>query len=76
MMVITSKHVGAVLMSILMQILNLFLRQFHCASVGKQVNFGSIKMHGMYVKKVETEKMSPVETMRGKISFFFFNSEN
>jgi len=31
-------------------ILNLFLRQFNCASVGKQTNFDSIKMHGMYVK--------------------------
>jgi len=31
MMVITPKHVGAVLM----QILILFLRQFNCASVGK-----------------------------------------
>jgi hypothetical protein len=28
------KHVGAVLMSILMSILKLFLRQFTCASVG------------------------------------------
>jgi hypothetical protein len=33
--VITSKHVGAVLVSILMSILKLFLRQFSCASVGK-----------------------------------------
>ena len=31
----TPKHVGAVLMSILMQILKLFVRQFTCASVGK-----------------------------------------
>jgi hypothetical protein len=31
LMVITPKHVGAVLMSIL----KLFLRQFNCASVGK-----------------------------------------
>jgi hypothetical protein len=29
------KHVGAVSMSILMQILKLFLRQFICASVGE-----------------------------------------
>jgi hypothetical protein len=29
------KHVGAVLMSILMQILKSFLRQFTCASVGE-----------------------------------------
>jgi hypothetical protein len=29
------KHVGAVLMPILMQILKLFLRQFTCASVGE-----------------------------------------
>jgi len=28
----------------------LFLRQFNCASVGKQINFDSIKMHGMFVK--------------------------
>jgi hypothetical protein len=34
MMVITPKHVGAVLVSILMYILKLFLRQFNCASVG------------------------------------------
>jgi hypothetical protein len=27
------------------------LRQFNCASAGKQINFASIKMHGMYVKK-------------------------
>jgi hypothetical protein len=33
--VIAPKHVGAVLMSILMQILKLFLRQFTCASVGE-----------------------------------------
>jgi hypothetical protein len=31
----TMKHVGAVLMSILVQILKLFLRQFTCASVGE-----------------------------------------
>jgi hypothetical protein len=31
--VTTPKHVGAVLMSILMSILKLFLRQFTCASV-------------------------------------------
>jgi hypothetical protein len=30
------KHVGAVFMSILMQILKLFLRQFTCASVGEK----------------------------------------
>jgi hypothetical protein len=35
MMVIAPKHVGAVLMSILMSILKLFLRQFTCASVGE-----------------------------------------
>jgi hypothetical protein len=29
------KHVGALLMLILMQILKLFLRQFTCASVGE-----------------------------------------
>jgi hypothetical protein len=34
MMVIVPKHVGAVLMSILMSILKLFLRQFTGASVG------------------------------------------
>jgi hypothetical protein len=34
MMVITMKYAGAVLMSILMPILKLFLRQFNCASVG------------------------------------------
>jgi hypothetical protein len=32
--VTAQKHVGAVLMSILMQILKLFLRQFNCVSVG------------------------------------------
>jgi hypothetical protein len=50
MMVITPKHVGAVLK----YILNLFLRQFNCASVGKQTNkqtnFYSIKIRGIYVK--------------------------
>jgi hypothetical protein len=30
-----TKNVGAVLMSILMQILRLFLRQYTCASVGE-----------------------------------------
>jgi hypothetical protein len=30
--------------------LKLLLRQFSCASVGKQTNFDSIKMHGMCVK--------------------------
>jgi hypothetical protein len=35
MMVIAPKHVGAVLTSILIQILKLFLRQFTCASVGE-----------------------------------------
>jgi len=35
MMVVTPKHVGAVLMSVLMKILKLFLRQFNCSSVGK-----------------------------------------
>jgi hypothetical protein len=35
MMVIAPKHVGAVLMSILMYILKIFLRQFICASVGE-----------------------------------------
>jgi hypothetical protein len=39
MMVITPKHAGAVLISILMQILKLFLRQFNCASVGRLKNF-------------------------------------
>jgi hypothetical protein len=33
--VIATKYVGAVLMSILMSILKLFLRQFNCISVGK-----------------------------------------
>jgi len=56
MMVITPKHVGAVLMSILTWILKLFLRQFNCASVGKQINFDSVKMHGMYVKKKKKKK--------------------
>ena len=49
-MVITPKHVGAVLMPILMRILELFLRQFNCASVGKRINFDSTNMHGNYVK--------------------------
>jgi hypothetical protein len=35
MMVIAPKHAGAFLMSILMQNLKLFLRQFTCASVGE-----------------------------------------
>ena len=35
MMAIAPKHVGAVLMSILMYILKLFLRQFTCESVGE-----------------------------------------
>jgi hypothetical protein len=39
-MVITSKHVGAVLMSILIKILKLLLRQISCASVGKEKFFG------------------------------------
>jgi hypothetical protein len=35
MMVIAPKHVGAVLMSISMVVLKLFLRQFTCAAVGE-----------------------------------------
>jgi hypothetical protein len=35
MMVTALKHVGAVLMSILMYILKVILRQFTCASVGE-----------------------------------------
>jgi hypothetical protein len=50
MMVITPKHVGAVLMSIL----KLFLRQFNCASVGKQTNVYRINMHGMCVKMLHS----------------------
>ena len=53
MMVITPKHVGAVLMSILMWILKLFLGQLTCASVGEKKNFDNIKMHGMYVEKLQ-----------------------
>jgi hypothetical protein len=33
--VTAQKHVGAVLMSVLMSILKLFLRQFTCTSVGE-----------------------------------------
>jgi hypothetical protein len=36
MMVIAPKHVRALLMPILMQILKLFLRQFNCSSVGNK----------------------------------------
>jgi hypothetical protein len=50
MMVITPKHVGAVVMSILMRILELFLRRFNCASVGGEKNFYNIKMQGIYLK--------------------------
>jgi hypothetical protein len=35
MMVTAPKHAGAVLMSILMYILKLFLRQLTCASIGE-----------------------------------------
>jgi hypothetical protein len=42
-------------MLILMQILELFLRQFTCASVGELKNFDNIKMHGMYLKIVEED---------------------
>jgi len=39
-------------MSILMQILKLFLRQFTCASIcERKKNFDNIKMHGMCEKK-------------------------
>jgi hypothetical protein len=48
MMVITPKHVGDVLMSILMGILKLFLRQFNCASVGKQKNFDNTETVQFY----------------------------
>jgi hypothetical protein len=41
------KHVGAVLMSILMSILKFFLRHFTCTSVGELKNLDNIKMHGM-----------------------------
>jgi len=43
-------------MSILMKILKLLSRQFNCASVGEEINFDSIKMHGMRVKE-EEEKL-------------------
>jgi hypothetical protein len=50
-MLIAPKHVEAVLMSILMSIFKLFLRQFTCASVGEWKNFDNIKMlHGMCVE--------------------------
>ena len=39
-----------------MQILKFFLRKFNCATVGKQINFDSIKMHGMYEKTVKIVK--------------------
>jgi hypothetical protein len=50
MMVITPKHVGDVLVSVLMWILKLFVRQFNCASVGLK-NIDIIKMHSTYVEK-------------------------
>jgi hypothetical protein len=56
MMVITPKHVGAVLMSILMSILKLFLRQFTYVSVSELKNFDNIKMHGMNVSVKKTVK--------------------
>jgi hypothetical protein len=49
-MVITPNHVRAVIMSSSMIILHLFLRQFSCTSVGKQINFDSIKINSMDVK--------------------------
>jgi hypothetical protein len=49
MMVITPKHVGGVLM----QILIFFLKKFSCASVGKYKNFDNIKMGGSTVKPTE-----------------------
>ena len=45
MMVFTLKHVGAVLM----QILIILLKQFSCASVGEK-NVDNIKMHGTTIK--------------------------
>jgi hypothetical protein len=47
MMVITAKHVGAVLMPILMQIIKLVLKQFNCASVG------GLKLFDMHLFIVE-----------------------
>jgi hypothetical protein len=60
-LVITPKHDGAVLMSIL----KLFLRQLNCASVGKQRNFESIKLHGMYVKIDRKIKKNPAYILFG-----------
>jgi hypothetical protein len=40
--VTAQKHVGAILMSILMLILKLLLRQFTCTSVGEKNNFDKI----------------------------------
>jgi hypothetical protein len=50
MMVIAPKHVGAVLMSILMYILKLFLRQFTCASVGGK-NFDPLASFIVYLSQ-------------------------
>ena len=46
MMVITPKHVG----DVLMQILILLLEQFYCASAGEKKNFDNIKMQDTTVK--------------------------
>jgi hypothetical protein len=44
MMVIAPKHVGAVLMSMFISILKLFLRQFTCASVGEYKTLGNVRV--------------------------------
>jgi hypothetical protein len=64
MMVITPKHVGAVLMPVLMQILKLFLGQFNCTSVGKQINFDN-NLHVSDGLSVHHQESKTVHTASG-----------
>jgi len=41
--------------------MKLFLRRFNCASVGKQINFDCIKMHGVYVDKKEPVSLKVIQ---------------
>jgi hypothetical protein len=47
----------------------LFLKQINCASVGKQIHFDNIKMHGMYVKKIAYTLILPDHYKR-KMAFY------
>jgi fido (protein-threonine AMPylation protein) len=44
----------------------IFLRQFNCAAVGKQINFDSVKMHAMYEEGNKLMYQNPVNLQQVK----------